>query len=110
MPPAFVVVGMPLPHDDDQLRKHLTAPNRLGEQVLYLGRIWERNHAGVTPGSLPTIAAPAVPPPAPSVEPGAAAPGVTLPSAAPAGTTAADAAPAPAPDAAKAAPEAEKKN
>src|SRR3954469_8271626 len=52
--------------------------------VLFLGRIWERKHAGVGAGSaLPTIAAPAVPP---STAPAAGTTGstVSVPGAAPA--------------------------
>src|SRR3954471_8120824 len=34
--------------------------------ALYLGRIWERNHAQISGGALPAISAPALPPPPPA--------------------------------------------
>ncbi len=80
---------------------------------LYLGRIYERKHAGAAGGSLPVIAAPAALPapiPASTATP-AAGSGVSIPTAAPA--TSAPAAPAdatPAAGAATPAPEQPKKN
>jgi preprotein translocase subunit SecG len=56
--------------------------------ALYLGRIWERKHAGSTGGALPTIAAPAATPaPAPAAATPAtttSSPEVKLPTTAPA--------------------------
>src|SRR3954462_15061568 len=46
--------------------------------ALYLGRIYERNHAAQAAGSaLPAIAAPATPPPAPTTAPATEAPAVS---------------------------------
>lgn len=82
--------------------------------TLYLGRIWERKHAGGGGGALPTIAAPAATPAPATPAPAATTPATTtsssevkLPAATPA--TGTEAAPATAPATTTPNPEAPKK-